>query len=119
MICQKHRTDHVVRHGTDPASLTLPSVLDPDHKLRAVLVPPLLLLLLPGGVRLDIANSRGMTLSMEKCGNAGVLDGSEAELTLPIAAYELDGFERAIARAAKANLSFWDTVSNDEKIQHN
>ena len=41
-------------------------------------------------------------------------DGSEAELILPIAAYELDGFERAIARAAKANSAFWDTVGKQQ-----
>jgi len=41
-------------------------------------------------------------------------DGSEAELTLPIAAYELDGFEKAIARAAKANSAFWDTVGKQQ-----
>ena len=41
-------------------------------------------------------------------------DGSQASLKLPIASYELDGFERAIARQAKANLAFWSTINSHQ-----
>jgi hypothetical protein len=41
-------------------------------------------------------------------------DGSQITLTLPIASYELDGFERAIARQAKANLAFWSTINSHQ-----
>ena len=41
-------------------------------------------------------------------------DGSQNTLTLPIASYELDGFERAIARQAKANSTFWSTINSHQ-----
>ena len=40
--------------------------------------------------------------------------GSEVELSLPIAAYELSGFEKAIARQAYANTAFWSTVNSHQ-----
>jgi hypothetical protein len=40
--------------------------------------------------------------------------GSEVELSLPIAAYELSGFEKAIARQAYANTAFWSTLNSHQ-----
>jgi hypothetical protein len=39
---------------------------------------------------------------------------SDVELSLPIAAYELSGFEKAIARQAKANTTFWTTANSHQ-----
>ena len=41
-------------------------------------------------------------------------DDSQATLKLPIASYELDGFERAIARQAKGNSAFWSTINSHQ-----
>ena len=41
-------------------------------------------------------------------------DEFQATLNIPIASYELDGFERAIARQAKANLAFWSTINSHQ-----
>ena len=61
-------------------------------------------------------NSFGGDADVVTSGFGMYRDGSEVELSLPIAAYELDGFEKAIARVAKANLAFWSTVNSHQPL---
>ena len=60
-------------------------------------------------------NSFGGDASIVTSGFGMYRDGSEAELTLPIAAYQLGGFEKAIAREAKANSAFWSTIGSHQQ----
>eukprot|EP01043_Picozoa_sp_COSAG02_P052669 COSAG02_NODE_5710_length_4103_cov_12.837662_1_plen_111_part_00 len=39
---------------------------------------------------------------------------TDLSIQLPVAAYSLDGMERAVARQAKANSTFWTAVSSHQ-----
>jgi len=70
---------------------------------------------LTGTTAWDNRNSFGGTEALITTGFGLYADATaDLSITLPVAAYTLDGMERAIARQAKANSAFWAAVSSHQ-----